>query len=106
MKNDNQLPSLDSLQAKIDKVKGSKIEAPVDHSKADLAQAVRLSIDLAAGVLVGLTFGYLVDRWLGTTPWCMIVCLFLGMAAGVRNMVRSAALIDKKTNEQQKCDKR
>lgn len=99
MKNDSQLPSLDSLQAKIDQAKGSADTAPADASKADLAQAARLSIDLAAGVLVGLALGYALDSGFGTTPWCMIVLLFLGMAAGVRNMARSAAQIDERINE-------
>ncbi len=106
MKNNDRLPSLDELQAKIDKIKKPESSNSKEYSTADLSQATRLVIDLSAGVLVGTIFGYLLDNWLGTTPWVMITGLFFGMAAGVKNMVRSADLIDKKLNEQQKDDEK
>ncbi|MEK6747534.1 MAG: AtpZ/AtpI family protein [Pseudomonadota bacterium] len=101
MKNNGRLPSLDKLQAKIDKIKKPEQVASDISSSADMSQAVRLIIDLASGVLVGVGFGYLIDDWLDTSPWCVITGLFIGVAAGVRNMMRSAELIDKKMNEQQ-----
>ncbi len=67
-----------------------------------MAQATRLVIDLVAGVIMGLAVGYFLDKWLDTTPLFIIAGLFMGMAAGVKNMLRSAELIDKKLNEQQK----
>jgi|CXWL01.1.fsa_nt_gi ATP synthase protein I len=105
MKDNNRLPSLDKLQAKIDKIKGSKPTDSKDSSGADMSQAVRLVIDLASGVLVGVGFGYLLDGWINTSPWCVIAGLFLGVAAGVRNMMRSAELIDKKLNNRTEYDK-
>ena len=94
---DPNLPSLDALQKKIDKVKELE-DGPTQGSTAsDMSQAMRMSIDLVAGVVVGTGFGYLVDRWLGTMPWCMITGVFIGMAAGVRNMLRSAKIIDKQS---------
>ena len=35
--------------------------------------------------------GYLLDLWLKTSPWLMLVMLMVGFAAGVLNVVRSAA---------------
>jgi ATP synthase protein I len=32
----------------------------------------------------------MLDRWLGTKPWLMLVMLFLGFAAGVFNVMRIA----------------
>ncbi len=104
MKNNDRLPSLDKLQAKIDKIKGVKTNTSAAAGD-DMSQAIRLLIDLASGVLVGVGFGYLADSWLNTTPWCIIAGLFLGVAAGVKNMMRSAKLIDKKLNEQQEDNK-
>jgi len=101
MKKNNDLPSLEKLQAKIDKVRGIKPSSDKDVSKADMSQAMRLSIDLAAGVCVGVMAGYFLDMWLGSTPLFMIIGLFLGMAAGVKNMMRSAEIIDRKMIEQQ-----
>ncbi len=102
MKNDNRLPSLDELQAKIDKIKKPESTDSRSSISADMSQAMRLVIDLSAGVAVGTIFGYMLDTWLGSLPLFMLIGLFVGMAAGVKNMARSADLIDKKLNEQQK----
>jgi len=56
-----------------------------------LAGGLRLSAEFVAGILVGAAIGWLMDRWLGTSPWGMIVFLLLGFAAGVLNMMRAAA---------------
>ena len=46
-----------------------------------IARGFRLSTELVAGVLVGAAVGWLIDRWLGISPWGMIVFLLLGFAA-------------------------
>ena len=58
-----------------------------------LARGFRLSTELVAGVLVGAFLGWLIDRWLGTTPWGLLVFMMLGFAAGVLNVMRSAGLM-------------
>ena len=57
------------------------------------ARGFRLSTELVAGVLVGAGLGWLLDRWLGTTPWGLIVFLLLGFAAGVLNVMRAAGVV-------------
>lgn len=57
-----------------------------------LARGFRLSTELVAGVLVGAFIGWALDKWLGISPWGMIVFLLLGFAAGVLNVVRSAGV--------------
>jgi ATP synthase protein I len=57
-----------------------------------LARGFRLSTELVAGVLVGALIGWLLDRWLGISPWGMIVFLLLGFAAGVLNVMRAAGV--------------
>jgi ATP synthase protein I len=56
------------------------------------ARGFRLSTELVAGVLVGAGLGWLLDRWLGTTPWGLIVFLLLGFAAGILNVMRAAGV--------------
>jgi len=58
-----------------------------------LARGFRLSTELVAGVLVGALIGWLLDRWLGSTPWGLIVFLLLGFTAGVLNVMRAAGVV-------------
>jgi ATP synthase protein I len=62
-----------------------------------IARGFRLSTELVAGVLVGAAVGWLIDRWLGTSPWGMIVFVLLGFAAGVLNVMRAAGVVPTKT---------
>ena len=58
-----------------------------------LARGFRLSTELVAGVLVGGLIGWLLDRWLGISPWAFIVFLLLGFVAGVLNVMRAAGVV-------------
>jgi ATP synthase protein I len=57
-----------------------------------MARGFRLSSELVAGVLVGAVLGWLLDRWLGISPWGLIVLVLLGFAAGVFNVMRAAGV--------------
>ena len=50
----------------------------------------RLAVDLIVGLAVGIGIGLALDAWLGTKPWLMIVFFFLGAAAGILNVYRTA----------------
>jgi ATP synthase protein I len=57
------------------------------------ARGFRLSSELVAGVVVGAGIGWFIDRWLGISPWGLMIFLLLGFAAGVLNVMRSAGLV-------------
>src|SRR6266404_4884722 len=57
-----------------------------------LARGFRLSTELVGGVAVGAFIGWALDRWLGISPWGMILFLLLGFAAGVINVMRAAGV--------------
>ncbi len=103
MRSNDRLPSLEKLQAKIDRIKGHSRNAP-DSANDDMSYAVRLLTDLAAGVIMGVGIGYFIDSYFSTIPLFMIIGLFIGVAAGVKNMISSAKIIDKKLSEQQTDD--
>lgn len=48
----------------------------------------RMSIELVVGICVGLGLGWLIDRQMGTKPWFMLILMFVGLAAGILNVVR------------------
>ncbi|MDX1486293.1 MAG: AtpZ/AtpI family protein [Alphaproteobacteria bacterium] len=60
---------------------------PADQSGVGIA--VRVGIELAGTLAVGVGIGWLLDRWLGTGPWLLVVFFFLGGAAGVLNVYRA-----------------
>lgn len=62
-------------------------------SGSSLGQGLKMSSEFIAGIIVGAALGWLIDRWLGISPWGMIVFLLLGFGAGVLNVMRSAGLI-------------
>ena len=61
------------------------------NRKSGLAYAAGFS--LFAAVLAGLIVGWLLDRWLGTSPWLLITGIILGAAAGFYELIRSASKI-------------
>ncbi len=70
---------------------------PRSHADASaMARGFRLSTELVAGVVVGALIGWLLDRWLGISPWGLIVFLLLGFAAGVLNVMRAAGVVSDK----------
>jgi ATP synthase protein I len=73
-----------------------------ESAKSDssgIGQAMRLSTEFVAGIIVGGGLGWAVDKWLGTAPFGMIVLLMLGFGAGVMNVVRAAGLMKSRTGD-------
>jgi len=62
-------------------------------------RAFRFAAEFVAAIVVGAVLGYIVDSFLGTSPWAMIALLLLGFAAGVLNVVRAAQEMNSETSE-------
>jgi ATP synthase protein I len=60
---------------------------------AGYGQAFKLSSEFIAGIAVGAGLGWVIDGFLGTSPWGLIIFLLLGFAAGVLNVLRSAGTV-------------
>ncbi|TIN14619.1 MAG: ATP F0F1 synthase subunit I [Mesorhizobium sp.] len=65
-----------------------------DEAKAatGYGQALKLSSEFIAGVVVGVGLGLIIDRLAGIAPWGLIVGLLLGFGAGILNVLRSSGL--------------
>jgi ATP synthase protein I len=51
-----------------------------------LAMASSMGISIVLAIGIGVWFGLTLDRWLGTKPWFFFIFLFIGIAAGFKNM--------------------
>jgi ATP synthase protein I len=58
-------------------------------SRSQTAQLVNLGTLLFACVAIGLAVGYFADRWIGTSPWLLLIGLALGIAAAGVNFYRT-----------------
>ncbi|GAB4292441.1 MAG: AtpZ/AtpI family protein [Roseovarius sp.] len=68
-------------------------DAPKPHQEEQFSQAQlawRMVIELVTGLLIGFGMGYGLDSLLGTMPLFLVVFTLLGLAAGIRTMMRSA----------------
>ena len=54
----------------------------------EMGMAVRMATELAAAVAVGGFLGWYLDKWLGTSPWLLLVLLMLGMVSGTLTAFR------------------
>lgn len=68
-------------------------EARAEVSRKGYAQAMKLSSEFIAAILVGAGLGWFLDYSVGTGPWGLIVLLLLGFCAGVLNVLRSAGVV-------------
>jgi len=63
---------------------------------ASLGKALKISTELVAAVVVGSTIGFLLDNWFDTKPLLIICFFFMGVAAGILNVFRSAKKMNRK----------
>ena len=63
-----------------------------------MGSAFRLGTELVAAVAVGTIIGFILDNWFDTKPWFIIIFFFIGVVAGILNVIRVA-------NNMQKEDK-
>lgn len=53
-----------------------------------MSSGLRAATDLAGGIIAGALIGMLADRWLGTSPFLLIIFLVIGAIAGLRSVYR------------------
>ncbi|SNS22876.1 ATP synthase protein I [Humidesulfovibrio mexicanus] len=58
-----------------------------------------IGLQLVSATFIGLAMGYFLDKWLGTSPWLLVVFLLLGIVAGFRDVYREARRIQRRTGE-------
>ena len=81
------------------KIAKSKLKKEVlsDNEKKGsfMGNAFKLGTELVAAVVVGTIIGFILDSWFDTKPWLIIIFFFLGAAAGMLNVIRTAKRMQK-----------
>jgi len=66
-----------------------------NQNSSSIGAAFKLSTELVAAVAVGTIIGFILDKTFGTKPWLIIIFFFVGVAAGIINVVKSAKNMQK-----------
>jgi ATP synthase protein I len=81
------------------KIAKSKIKKQVISDKEKrgsfMGSAFKLGTELVSAVAVGTIIGFILDSWFDTKPWFIIIFFFLGTAAGILNVIRTASRMQK-----------
>ena len=98
--NEQKPPSLESLNKQLDAVK-KLMPNSVPTTKRS-GEAAKAAIDFASATAVGIVLGYALDVWQNTSPWGLLMGLFIGCAAGLKLMLQEVARQDKRAEEEKK----
>ena len=81
------------------KIAKSKIKKQVQSESEKkgtfMGSAFKLGSELVAAVAVGTIIGFILDTWFDTKPWLIIIFFFLGSAAGMLNVIKTANRMQK-----------
>ena len=82
------------LQIAKDKILKKKLSENNQNSSS-IGAAFKLSTELVSAVAVGTIIGFILDKTFGTKPWLIIIFFFVGVVAGIINVVKSAKNMQK-----------
>ena len=66
-----------------------------DESSSGIGVAFKMSTELVSAVVVGTIIGFILDNWFGTKPWLILIFFFVGVIAGIMNVIKSAKKMQK-----------
>ena len=90
------IPEDFKTRLKIAKSKIKKqVESDSEKKGSFMGSAFKLGTELVAAVAVGTIIGFILDGWFDTKPWLIIIFFFLGTAAGILNVIRTANRMQK-----------
>lgn len=105
MADSNDQHSGDDLDRRIAEAQERQRSAYQSHTAAEGRAETRgwaVGIEFVGSVIVGALIGLLLDKWLETAPWLMIVFIGLGFAAGLRRAITTSNQFDTDfTNDKQ-----
>ncbi|SVB65307.1 uncharacterized protein METZ01_LOCUS218161 [marine metagenome] len=89
----------DQFKARLEIAKSKILKKNKDSkqsSSSNIGVAFKLSTEMVAAVVVGTIIGFILDNWFGTKPWLILIFFFVGVVAGILNVIRSAKSMQSK----------
>ena len=66
-----------------------------EQNSSSIGSAFKLSTELVSAVAVGTIIGFILDKTFGTKPWLILIFFFVGVIAGITNVIKSAKKMQK-----------
>ena len=66
-----------------------------NENSSSFGTAFKLSTELVSAVAVGTIIGFILDTTFDTKPWLILIFFFVGVVAGIMNVIRSAKNMQK-----------
>ena len=83
---------LESLDERLDRMQQAEAKRTKRRLPDESYRTGQLVLSHLVGAPAGgFIIGFVLDKWLGTKPWVMLLMLFLGFAVGVWNVMRIAS---------------
>ena len=90
--------SKDQFKTRLQIAKAKLLKREINNknqNSSSIGAAFKLSTELVAAVAVGTIIGFILDKTFGTKPWLIIIFFFVGVVAGIINVVKSAKNMQK-----------
>ena len=65
------------------------------NNTSSFGTAFKMSTELVSAVVVGTIIGFILDKTFGTKPWLILIFFFVGVVAGILNVIKSAKKMQK-----------
>ena len=90
--------SKDPFKTRLEIAKKKVLRSNIDdikHNTSPIGSAFKLSTELVSAVAVGTIIGFILDKTFGTKPWLILIFFFVGVVAGITNVIKSAKNMQK-----------
>ena len=86
---------LNKLKDRIQTAQTSNTPPPINKKESGAGFGFKISTEIIAALVVGVGIGLIVDKYLGTKPFGLIIFFIFGALAGFLNVYRVMRRIEK-----------
>ncbi len=90
--------SKDQFKTRLEIAKKKALKRDLNNKKQNpspIGSAFKLSTELVSAVAVGTIIGFILDNTFDTKPWLILIFFFIGVIAGITNVIKSAKNMQK-----------